>query len=1016
MVPGPAGVFDPTFTPGQRYAGVSWTDSTGMFWLYGAEQFSDLWAYDPSINQWARMDTGSSVVGSPVYGTMGSTGPTVNPGPAQFGHPAWVAQNGQLWVYGPNQGSDTWRYDIVAGDWAWMNGPGGFAAAVYGTLGVPGPNNHPGLVNETACEWVDAAGDPWLFNEITNAMWRFDVGLAQWVWEGGTIGGAPVYGTLGTPAPANEPGMAANCPFMGTLWCMWQDANFDFWMILNRGSVLNTNAEIWKYFGASGQWACMRIDAVPTGTTSQAYGTQCVEDATHAPIPRSETRARWVDDCDRVWTFGGVPMCMPSTYFGDLWCYDPATNNWTWVMGSPGAPAILGTQGVPSPANRPEPSAGGFHWVNTDGFWLYGGNANDPAAQNMLHYLPDTVVADFSSAVDSVACQHVSFTDQSITGCNKVKERIWDFGDPASGPDNTSTSAGPTHDYTSSGTFTVTLIVKNCTWDADTVQHQVTITCTTTVTLAGDTICTGDCTTLTADVLGGSAPYTFAWDNGITSIDAGPISVCPGVTTTYTVITTDSLLASDTATATIVVVAPPVIDLGADTIACDAPITLDAGMASGVIWQDGSSGQFFNAGTNGLYWAEVDNGACTRRDSITITFTGPIVDLGPDTVTCFPSMLLDTGIPDAQHLWQDGSMAHTFPVGAPGTYWVQVTDSAGCSAADTIVVSLDSIIVELGPDQLICIGEQVLLDAQNTGATFLWQDGSVAQQFSAGASGMYWAQAINGQCADADTVVVSAYLPTAIALASDTAGCPPLQIQFTDASTTPFGAITAWFWQFGDMSNSNAQDPAHIYVNPGAYQATLIITTSEGCMDADSVQTTILVYPIPGADFVFDPPGATMLDATIHFTDSSVGATAWLWDLGDGSTSTEQNPEHAYLEAGTYTVQLDVLNEFGCIASITYTLVITAVSSVYAPNAFTPNGDGINDVFRVEGEGITDLELLIFNRWGELIFDDEELEGGWDGEYHEMHVQDGVYVWKVHYRVADQPGWQQATGHVTLLR
>jgi gliding motility-associated-like protein len=86
------------------------------------------------------------------------------------------------------------------------------------------------------------------------------------------------------------------------------------------------------------------------------------------------------------------------------------------------------------------------------------------------------------------------------------------------------------------------------------------------------------------------------------------------------------------------------------------------------------------------------------------------------------------------------------------------------------------------------------------------------------------------------------------------------------------------------------------------------------------------------------------------------------------------------------------------------------------PNAFTPNGDGINDVFRVEGEGITELQLSIFNRWGELIFDGEELERGWDGDYHEIHVQDGVYVWKVHYRTIGQKGWQQATGHVTVLR
>ena len=90
--------------------------------------------------------------------------------------------------------------------------------------------------------------------------------------------------------------------------------------------------------------------------------------------------------------------------------------------------------------------------------------------------------------------------------------------------------------------------------------------------------------------------------------------------------------------------------------------------------------------------------------------------------------------------------------------------------------------------------------------------------------------------------------------------------------------------------------------------------------------------------------------------------------------------------------------------------------SRYSPNAQIPNGDGINDLFFVHGTGITDLQLLIFDRWGELIFTAEDLATGWDGTYAGRVVQDGVYEYKVRYRVIDAQGWQQAVGHVSVLR
>lgn len=1016
-VAGGIGVFGPGFTPAKRYAGAAWTDSTGKFWLYGAQAYSDLWCFDPALEQWALMNGTLTTGLPPVYGTMGTPGPTVTPGQAEFGHPSWATASGTLWMYGNNSSTDMWRWDIALGQWAWMNGYGGANPPVYGVQGIPAAANTPGNVNETDCHWVDGNGDLWLFNDMAGVMWKYDTGLNQWAWMSGTPGGAQSLGPLGVFSASNQPGANSNCPMMGTLWCMWQDSGDGLWMIYNIDQGANVAAQIWKYDIGLGQWACMRVDVAPYGAFVQSTGVQCVEDATHAPAARGELRMRWVDDCDQLWTYAGVPMCSPSSYFADLWRYDPATNNWTWVKDAFNATVNLGVQGIPAPTNRPDPNAGAFVWRNEQGFWMFGGNSNSNDAGNVFHYLPDPVAADFSFAVDSAACQQVAFTDLSTTGCNKVKERIWDFGDPASGANNTSSAANPTHDYTSSGTFTVTLIVKNCTWDADTIQQQVTIACTTTVTLVGDTICAGECTTLNALVLGGTPPYTFVWDNGITATNGGPITVCPASTTTYTVIATDGLGASDTSLATITVIAPPVVDLGEDTVLCAPPVQLDAGNAGSTFtWQNGSAGQTFSASASGLYWVEVDNGVCATTDSIEVTITGPSVDLGPDTVTCFPAMLLDAGNAGLDHVWQDGSMNGMYFTNGAGTYWVTVTDQNGCAVSDTIVIALDVMLVDLGPDLFACEGESLVLDAGSGWGGYTWQDGSTGQALAVVVDGDYWVQTALGQCSGADTVHVDLYRPEAIALVSDTAGCPPLTVLFNDGSTTPYGSLVSWEWGFGDGGFSGFQNASHMYDVPGIYTASLVVVTSDGCVDTVVVEPSILIHPVPGANFQYSPPTAELMAATIHFTDSSVGAVSWEWDFGDGTSSTEQHPVHNYTAAGTYTVTLTVTNEFGCEAVVEYTLIITETSSIYVPNAFTPNSDGINDLFFVQGTGITDLELLIFNRWGEMIFSSAALSNGWDGTYGGRDVQDGVYEYKVRYRVVDQQGWAQAIGHVTVLR
>lgn len=940
------GNFSPTNNPTGRYAAVCWKDNNGKFWRYGGEHFGDLWQYAPATNQWALMHGATSINPPVVYGTQGVPAASNTPGEDSFGHPAWVDSQGNLWLYSALQTDDIWKYDITSNMWTWMKGTqNSGAAAVYGTQGIASPIVSPGMVNETDCKWGDNNGNLWLFNEFDGVLWKYDPSINQWTWVKGTPNNAAVYGTIGVAAPNNEPGMFTACPSVGALYCTWKDNNDNLWMIVNRdGGTLD--AEIWKYSIASNQWTCMRVDVSNFGDPQTNYGTQCVESSTAFPIPRTENRARWVDDCNNLWLYGGVGFCKQGAEMNDLWRYNPTTNNWTWVRGTNTA-AIYGTQGTGNSNNQPPPGVGQDHWQNQQGFWLQGGmNFNGAETHHIWLYQPDTIIANFN--YNAASCLQYNFTGLSSSGCNNIKSYSWNFGDPASGTANTDTIPNPTHTFSGSGVYQVSLIVQNCTWDADTIVQTITINCGLNVTLTPDTICVGSCINLPAPTTGGVQPYTYQWDNGIPDTDSIADNLCPTTSTTYTVIVTDNIGDQDTATATITVLPIPIVNLGNDTIICGSNnFTLDA---------------------------------------------------------------QNTGL---SYLWSDNSTNQTLAINQTGSYWVTVNNGV-CSVTDTINVTFGAINVNLGNDTTLCVGQGILLNAQNNGASYNWNTGANTQTLNVNQNGTYWVTVTQGVCTVSDTITISYNQPIASFQQSDTAGCPPLAIQFTDLST-PTGNINSWLWNFGDGGTSNQQNPNYNYTSSGTYDVSLNIIDINGCTDDSTQQMSITVYPIPSASFNYSPNEVEITNPTVQFADNSLGATTWYWDFGDGNTSTQQHPEYTYTSPGTYTITLTVTNQYGCAASISYTLIVESPFNIYVPNAFTPDGDGINDIFKAKGEGIEEFHLMVFDRWGELIFENNDINIGWDGTYKGVPVKSDVYVWKLKVK-SDQHFYKDYTGHVTVLK
>jgi gliding motility-associated-like protein len=263
--------------------------------------------------------------------------------------------------------------------------------------------------------------------------------------------------------------------------------------------------------------------------------------------------------------------------------------------------------------------------------------------------------------------------------------------------------------------------------------------------------------------------------------------------------------------------------------------------------------------------------------------------------------------------------------------------------------------------------------------------------------------------------------------ASATEGCVLFETVFTDIINAPNTTLT---WNFGDGATSNQPFAIdHQYDEAGCYDVTLTVTNAAGCSSTLTQVDFVCAYDIPVADFIVSPDSALVSEPLFEFTNQSIDAFTYLWDFGDGSSSLSTNPIHEYDDVPeSYVVTLFAYNEFGCYDSTLLTVTVYEDLIFYVPNSFTPNGDGTNDVFLpviTSGVDLGNYQLLIFNRWGQVVFSTTDPTMGWDGTYMDIQefltgednfAQDGTYTWKIILNSSQNEGAVEKVGHVTLLR
>lgn len=205
-------------------------------------------------------------------------------------------------------------------------------------------------------------------------------------------------------------------------------------------------------------------------------------------------------------------------------------------------------------------------------------------------------------------------------------------------------------------------------------------------------------------------------------------------------------------------------------------------------------------------------------------------------------------------------------------------------------------------------------------------------------------------------------------------GCPPLTVHFVNNSTN----ATFYLWNFGNGDTSSAEEPVYTYTDTGLFHVMLIALNPASCNERDTSYVTVDVRG-PVAAFTYAPPFATP-GGDIAYTNQSINANSYLWDFGDGDTSAAINPVHAFADYGEYLVCLTATSEFGCADSVCELFNLNNYA-VDVPNAFSPNGDAQNNILYVKGQGVETVDFRVYNRWGEKVFETDNMNVGWDGTY-----------------------------------
>ena len=444
-------------------------------------------------------------------------------------------------------------------------------------------------------------------------------------------------------------------------------------------------------------------------------------------------------------------------------------------------------------------------------------------------------------------------------------------------------------------------------------------------------------------------------------------------------------------------------------------------------------------------------GTCTAnfKDSIYI-FPLPTVDFSPPPNYLCEGLsvkLINQSLNTIQYKWDFGDPSTnldlsnlfepTYTYSTPGNYTVRLIGSSDGQCIDTSYKTLimnEVLDVWFTNNDSLCItGNSFNFDGSMKGSpttTFSWDFGSNASIQTASTldvNGVSFNKpgtipiTLTGNyanCIDKQTSTLFIYKEPEVDFEiSPGLQCIPFNAQFINLSSAD--APLSYYWTFGEGGSSTVKNPSYLYDSVGVYDVSLTIYASKGCTDTISKlrDDYIVVHPSPISNFQTDKLVADICHSEIEFFDLSQGSKEVYYSFDGTAFSDLTNPIYSFTESGVFTPIQIATNEYLCTDTSTLTLYIEPFS-VFIPNAFTPDGNEYNNLFRaVSYFDIKEWEFSIYNRWGEIIFYSTDVNEGWDGFYKNKRAQDGLYNYQVRYVSCEKTNFtHELRGHFSLIK
>ena len=595
-----------------------------------------------------------------------------------------------------------------------------------------------------------------------------------------------------------------------------------------------------------------------------------------------------------------------------------------------------------------------------DDIAVYNRSLSDLEIPQLYHYNPNLVSAIGN---DTIVCNGFSMTLYPTPSFPSLNY-LWSTG-------STDTSIS----VSSAGTYWFTISKPYGCTTSDTINVALG---SLPVNIGNDTnVCIGDTFLISTAAPAGSS---YLWSTGDTT---ATLSVhAPGIYSVH--VLNGGCGGADTMWFGYSLV--PHVYIGPDTTLCSGtPLTLQSDTTYSPLasysWNTGAVTPSINPDSTGNYILGVLVDGCRGYDTARVTLKPtPLILFGPNASICTGDsiVLSGSGIPGSVYTWSTGDTVTSITVKTTGKYWLTGVTN-GCMATDTISVTVNPIPpVHLGPDQSVCEGSFVTLTSSDTysGASFLWNTGVSGSSLSVTTSGTYALTVTKNGCSGIDSVNVTILPSPVVALGSDAFFCS--SSTYTLNSAQPSGAT--YLWSTGSTASSIN------ITTPGLYG---LVVTNNGCTGSDSIRLTEI--KVPSINLGRDTALCEGYKMKLYIQGDQA---SYLWS--DGSTGDN------YSVSQDGPVWATISNMCG---SASDTIVVKyGFCNIWFPSAFSPNGDGKNDIIRVRGSlgAYQEYRFTVFNRWGVVMFMTEDINKGWDGMYNNMEQGIGTYFYMISYKINNQ--------------